>query len=403
MATDFLYIKSDESLQQLCSELEREPLISFDTEFVAEDSYRPQLCLVQVATEHQIAVIDPLEIRDLSVFWNLLVDPDRTVVVHAGREEILFCYRATGRIIPNLFDVQVAAGFNGYEYPASYGKLVSRIVGKTLDKEETRSDWRHRPLSRQQLEYAAQDVRDLVRIYRYLSEKLRKHGRLQWLMEETQRRQDDLSAVESSENWHRLSGVSALSGPSLSIARALWNWRDQRACERNVPPRKILRDDLLIELARRGSADPRRVSALRGMEYRNTRQLVPELSSVIEEAIKQPPPVWPRKHRYGKGQPASMLTQFLSAAMAFICHHKHISPMLVATADDLRDFVQFRLDRDSDGANPPSLLQGWRADIVGRELDDLLEGKLAIVLDNPHSEIPIKFIPASAAKNASHG
>lgn len=403
MATDFLYIKSDESLQQLCSELEREPLISFDTEFVAEDSYRPQLCLVQVATEHQIAVIDPLEIRDLGVFWNLLVDPDRTVVVHAGREEILFCYRATGRIIPNLFDVQVAAGFNGYEYPASYGKLVSRIVGKTLDKEETRSDWRHRPLSRQQLEYAAQDVRDLVRIYRYLSEKLRKHGRLQWLMEETQRRQEELSAVESSENWHRLSGISALSGSSLSIARALWNWRDQRACERNVPPRKILRDDLLIELARRGSADPRRVSALRGMEYRNTRQLVPELSSVIEEAIKQPPPVWPRKHRYGKGQPASMLTQFLSAAMAFICHQKHISPMLVATADDLRDFVQFRLDRDSDGANPPSLLQGWRADIVGRELDDLLEGKLAIVLDNPHSEIPIKFIPASAAKNASHG
>lgn len=403
MATDFLYIKSDESLQQLCSELEREPLISFDTEFVAEDSYRPQLCLVQVATEHQIAVIDPLEIRDLSVFWNLLVDPDRTVVVHAGREEILFCYRATGRIIPNLFDVQVAAGFNGYEYPASYGKLVSRIVGKTLDKEETRSDWRHRPLSRQQLEYAAQDVRDLVRIYRYLSEKLRKHGRLLWLIEETQRRQEELSALESSENWHRLSGVSALSGSSLSIARALWNWRDQRACERNVPPRKILRDDLLIELARRGSADPRRVSALRGMEYRNTRQLVPELSGVIEDAIKQPPPVWPRKHRYGKGQPASMLTQFLSAAMAFICHHKHISPMLVATADDLRDFVQYRLDRGSDADNPPSLLQGWRADIVGRELDDLLEGKLAIVLDNPHSEIPIKFIPASAAKNASHG
>lgn len=403
MATDFLYIKSDESLQQLCSELEREPLISFDTEFVAEDSYRPQLCLVQVATEHQIAVIDPLEIRDLSVFWNLLVDPDRTVVVHAGREEILFCYRATGRIIPNLFDVQVAAGFNGYEYPASYGKLVSRIVGKTLDKEETRSDWRYRPLSRQQLEYAAQDVRDLVRIYRYLSEKLRKHGRLLWLIEETQRRQEELSALESSENWHRLSGVSALSGSSLSIARALWNWRDQRACERNVPPRKILRDDLLIELARRGSADPRRVSALRGMEYRNTRQLVPELSGVIEDAIKQPPPVWPRKHRYGKGQPASMLTQFLSAAMAFICHHKHISPMLVATADDLRDFVQYRLDRGSDADNPPSLLQGWRADIVGRELDDLLEGKLAIVLDNPHSEIPIKFIPASAAKNASHG
>jgi ribonuclease D len=402
LATDFLYIKSDESLQQLCSQLESESLISFDTEFVSEDSYRPLLCLVQVATENQIAVIDPLDIRDMTCFWNLLVDPDRTVVVHAGREEILFCYRATGKLIPNLFDVQVAAGFNGYEYPASYGKLVQRIVGKTLDKEETRSDWRHRPLSRQQLEYAAQDVRDLVSIYRYLSDKLHKHGRLAWLIEETHLRQEELSAIESSENWHRLSGVSALSGPSLSIARGLWNWRDNRARERNIPPRKILRDDLIIELARRGSADPRRVSALRGMEYRNTRLLIPELSDVIEDAIKHPPPTWPRKRKYGKGQPASMLTQFLSAAMAFVCHQKHISPMLVATADDLRDFVQYRLDRDSDADHPPSLLQGWRADIIGRELDDLLEGKLAIVLDNPQSEIPIKFIPAVAPHKQPH-
>lgn len=398
MGTDFLYITSDDSLQQLCRELEKEPLISFDTEFVAEDSYRPLLCLVQVATEHQIAIIDPLEVTDLSCFWNLLVDPDRTVVVHAGREEILFCYRATGKLIPNLFDIQVAAGFQGYEYPASYGKLVQRIVGKTLDKEETRSDWRHRPLSGQQLDYAAQDVRDLCKIYRYLTEKLHKHGRLMWLIEETRRRQEELSTLESSENWHRLSGISALSGQSLSIARGLWNWRDSRARERNLPPRKILRDDLIIELARRGSADPRRVSSLRGMEYRNTRQLIPELSNVIEDSIKDPPPVWPRKHRYGKGQPPSMLTQFLSAAMAFICHHKHISPMLVATADDLRDFVQYRLDRESDPDHPPSLLQGWRADIVGRELDDLLEGKLAIVLDDPLSEIPIKFIPADLGK-----
>ena len=114
LATDFLYIQSDESLQRLCVQLESESLISFDTEFVAEDSYRPLLCLVQVATEDQIAVIDPLGISDMTCFWNLLVDPNRTVVVHAGREEILFCYRATGKLIPNLFDIQVAAGFQGY-------------------------------------------------------------------------------------------------------------------------------------------------------------------------------------------------------------------------------------------------------------------------------------------------
>lgn len=395
MATDFLYIRTQSTLQQFCEDLAKERLISFDTEFVSEDSYRPLLCLIQVATENRIAIIDPLECEDLSPFWDLLVDESRTVIVHAGREEILFCYRATGMLIPNLFDIQIAAGFLGHEYPASYAKIVHRVVGRTLDKEETRSDWRQRPLSRQQLEYAAQDVRDLVRIYRHLMEHLHKHGRLTWLREETQIKQEDLSEFESSENWYRLSGVSALSGKSLSVARALWNWRDARAKQRNVPARKILRDDLIIELARRGTADPRRVASLRGMEYRNTRQLIPELSEVIQEAVLEPPPTWPRKHRYGKGQPASMLTQFLSAAMAFICHHKHIAPMLVATSEDLRDFVLYRLDREADQSHPPSLLRGWRAEIVGRDLDDLLEGKIGIVLDNPHSDIPIKFIARS--------
>jgi ribonuclease D len=395
LATEFLYIKTQSALQQFCEDLAKESLISFDTEFVSEDSYRPLLCLIQVATENQIAIIDPLDCEDLSVFWDLLIDENRTVVVHAGREEILFCFRGTGRLIPNLFDIQIAAGFLGYEYPASYAKLVQRVVGRTLDKEETRSDWRQRPLSRQQLEYAAQDVRDLVRIYRSLSERLHKHGRLTWLMEETRLKQEELSDFESSENWHRISGVSTLSGKSLSIARALWNWRDTRAKQRNVPPRKILRDDLLVELARRGTADPRRVAALRGMEYRNTRQLIPELSAIIEDAALEPPPTWPRKHRYGKGQPASMLTQFLSAAMAFICHHKHIAPMLVATSDDLRDFVLYRLDREADQSHPPSLLRGWRAEIVGRDLDDLLEGKIGIMLDNPDSDIPIKFFRRS--------
>ncbi len=393
--TEFLYIKSAQSLQDLCERLSRHELISFDTEFVAEDSYRPMLCLIQVATDDEIAIIDPFECGDLRCFWDLLIDPNRTIVAHAGREEILFCYRATGELIPNLFDIQIAAGFLGMEYPASYGKLAMRVVNKTLDKEETRSDWRHRPLSRQQLEYAAQDVRDLPRIYRYFHERLKKHGRLEWLQEEIQRRQQDLASVESSENWHRLSGIQTLTGNSLSIARGLWNWRDEKARERNIPPRKILRDDLIIELARRGSADPRRVAAIRGMEYRNTRLIVPELARVIEAAGQDAPPSWPRRHRYGSGQPASMLTQFLSAALAYICHKKHISPMLVATADDLRDFVQYRLDETRDHPQLPSLLRGWRADIVGRELDDLLDGRTGIVLDNPHSEIPIKFIKLS--------
>ncbi len=365
--------------------------MAFDTEFVAEDSYRPELCLVQVATESEIAIIDPYTCGNIDIFWKELINPHKTVIVHAGREETLFCYRATQELIPNLFDIQIAAAFLGFEFPASYGNLVHRFTNVMLDKEETRSDWRTRPLSNQQLQYAAQDVRDLPRLYRVLKGQLEKRDRISWLDEETRRRQEDLAEFESTENWFRISGLQALSGNSLSIVRALWTWRDTKAREKDLPPRKILRDDLMIELARRGTSDQRRILSLRGMEHRHTKQWLPEIANVIEESVNQPPPAWPRKHRYGKGQPAGMLTQFLSAALAYICRTKHIAPAIVATSDDLKDFVKYRLDPNNDDSPPPSLVQGWRAEIIGKELDDLLAGKIGMVLDNPNSDMPIKF------------
>ena len=391
MNAHFSYITNPESLHQLCEKIAAQKLVAFDTEFVAEDSYRPELCLVQVATLDEIAIIDPYTCVDLSPFWESLIDPETTVIVHAGREETLFCYRATRKLIPKLFDIQIAAAFLGFEYPASYGNLVHRFTGMVLDKEETRSDWRNRPLSNQQLQYAAQDVRDLPRLFETLSQHLMKQDRLSWLEEETKRRQEELADFESNESWFRISGIQALSGNSLSIVRGLWNWRDLKAKERDVPPRKVLRDDLLIELARRGTSDVRRMTSLRGMEHRHTKQYLPELSKAIEESLLDPPPTWPKKHRYGKGQPAGMLTQFLSAALAYICRTKRIAPAIVATSDDLRDFVKYRLEPQHEDAPPPSLTVGWRAEIVGKELDELLAGRLGMVLDNPSSEMPIKF------------
>ena len=126
METDFHWIEDQSALETWCDSLENTYLIGFDTEFVSEDSYRPTLCLIQVATPQGITLIDPLSVCDLSRFWKLLNDPNRVVVVHAGREETLFCYRATETQIPNLFDIQVAAGFLGFEYPASYAKQIGR-------------------------------------------------------------------------------------------------------------------------------------------------------------------------------------------------------------------------------------------------------------------------------------
>ena len=391
MNAHFNYITNQEALHELCHEIAEDRLVAFDTEFVAEDSYRPELCLVQVAVQSGIHIIDPYTTGDLTRFWKMLTEPETQVVVHAGREETLFCFRATGQLIPKLFDIQLAAAFLGQEYPASYGNLIHRYTGKTLDKEETRSDWRKRPLSNQQMQYAAQDVKDLLRLYESMSAELTKLNRLDWVIEETDHWKEELQQYESNENWHRISGIQALGGHGLAIVRALWLWREQRAKERDVPARKILRDDLLIELARRGNGDERRMASLRGMEHRHVKTLIPELAKVIADAQNDPIPNWPRKARYGKGQPPAMITQFLSAALASICRTKRISPAVVATADDLRDFVKFRLEDSERDLPSPALTNGWRAEIIGKDLDDLLTGRVGLFLNPKDCDMPIRF------------
>lgn len=398
MNAHFSYITNQDALHELCNQIAQDRLVAFDTEFVAEDSYRPELCLVQVALKSGIYIIDPYTTGSLKPYWDLLTEPQTQVVVHAGREETLFCYRATGKLIPKLFDIQLAAAFLGQEYPASYANLIHRYTGHTLDKEETRSDWRKRPLSHQQLQYAAQDVKDLLRLYESMSSELTKLQRLDWVIEETQNWEEELQQYESNENWFRISGIQALSGQSLAIVRALWLWREQRAKERDIPARKILRDDLLIELARRGNGDERRMASLRGMEHRHVKAMIPDLAKVIADSQNDPIPNWPRKARYGKGQPPAMLTQFLTAALASICRAKRISPAVVATADDLRDFVKFQLGDVERDLPPPGLMSGWRAEIIGKDLDDLLTGRVGMFLNPKDSEMPIRFHKAPGSK-----
>ncbi|MEX0977575.1 MAG: ribonuclease D, partial [Pirellulales bacterium] len=154
---DFDHITSDAQLREFCRELADAPAIAFDTEFVSEHTYRPQLCLIQVAAGDRMAVIDPQAVRDVTPFWEWVASPGHDTIVHSGREELLFCLAAVGRPPARLFDVQIAAGLVGYEYPAGYGSLMYKLLGTRLHKGETRTDWRRRPLSSSQISYALDD------------------------------------------------------------------------------------------------------------------------------------------------------------------------------------------------------------------------------------------------------
>jgi ribonuclease D len=288
LSVNYTLIKEDSQLPGLLADIERADVIGFDTEFVAEDCYRPDLCLIQISTRAEVFIVDPKTISELKPLWDALVSPTHTILVHAGREEILFAYRATGSTFPKLFDVQIALGLLGGEFPASYGKLLQRQLGQSLSKGETRTDWRKRPLSSAQLEYAALDVLHLPVLYDSLKEQLVAAGRNAWLDDEVARRQSNLICAQLREGWPRIGGVQSMHGRQLGVVRELWLWRERRAEQRNMPARRVLRDDLIVELARRGSA---MFAACIFQDFKSTFPKLPPPSSVV----------WPGRSRKHPG------------------------------------------------------------------------------------------------------
>jgi ribonuclease D len=177
-------ITSSAQLAEFCRRLSQTDRIGIDTEFVSEDTFRPELCLIQVATETELAVIDPYKVQNLAEFWQTLADGGHTTIAHAAREELNFSLVACERPPANLFDTQIAAGLCSTEYPSSYGAVVMKFLSRQAAKGEQRTDWRRRPLSDAQIEYALEDVRYLLPLYDVLHKQLERRNRLDWIAEE---------------------------------------------------------------------------------------------------------------------------------------------------------------------------------------------------------------------------
>lgn len=366
--------------------------IGFDTEFVAEDCYQPDLCLIQLSTPDEVFIVDPKSCPGIDDVWQNLIQPDKQVIVHAGREEMLFVYRATGERIPNLFDVQVALGLLGGEYPASYGKLLQRILGENVAKGETRTDWRKRPLTAAQLDYAALDVLHLPRLLEALTEQLNEHGRLGWLNDELTRRQSALIQSQQQEGWFRMSGVQSLHGKQLGVVRELWRWRDQRASSKNMPARRVLRDDLIIELARRGSPDTKKISQIRGLHHSGFQRFLPEIADCIRAGTTGPVPETPWAGQSKRPRPPALLQQFLTASMSYLCRSNQIAPAIVGTSDDVGKLASYWLmgaKLEEDDPDFPNLLRGWRAEFVGEPLHDIYTGRKALKVQDPRQDMPL--------------
>jgi ribonuclease D len=386
------HITSEQHLRDFCESIATAPVVAFDTEFVSEDSYLPELCLIQLAADGRLAIVDPLEVQDLAPLWQLLTEPGRETLVHAGREEFRFVWRYSGKQPSAWFDIQIAAGLIGMEYPASYGTLASKLLGKNISKEETRTDWRRRPLTQRQLEYALLDVADLEAIRGVLHERLSELGRLSWLQAELADWQRDLMEFETGERWRRLPGIASLPPRALAVVRELSQWRDAEAERRNQPARRILRDDLLIEIAKRQTTDPKRIRAVRGMERGDLQRYLPRLAQCVEMALALNDNQLPRLARKSSRPQLNLLGQFLSTALGSICRSAQVAPSLAGTAQDVRDLIAYRLNLGGfESGEVPLLAQGWRAEVVGQVIDHLLSGDLAVRIADPLDDEPLVF------------
>ncbi|MCA9085891.1 MAG: HRDC domain-containing protein [Planctomycetaceae bacterium] len=378
---------------ELCDHIQKAGLVAFDTEFVSESTYRPELGLLQFATEERRVAVDPLSVGDLSRWWELMADDQTTVVVHGGQAEIRFCLHQIGRAPRHVYDIQLAEGFRGRSYPLSYSAIVQRVLGKQIDSSQTRTDWLRRPLSTEQIQYALEDVQFILEIWRRQRDWLQKHNRLAWTESEIQRLIDDIVADEMMAPWGRLSGIHKLSRRELGILQKLASWREEEAAFRNRPVRRILRDDLLIDLARRKPTTRQKALATRDLNRPEYKRRLDDIVAVIDEAMQIPDDQLPPKLKCQRQESSSdeqVISKLLSLALSNRCAELDISQSLVATNKDLTELVRYHRFESRKGV-VPRILEGWRAEVCGQLMLDVLDGRVGFRVAGRDSATPLVF------------
>jgi len=391
------YVNTPHTLPEVIEAVRGAPQVGFDTEFISEGAYEPLLCLLQIATPGDIWLVDPLSVRDLAPLWQALTEPDREMIAVAAREEIRFSLRFAARPPGRVWDAQVAAGFVGEGYPLSHTNLVRKVLGIRVSGGESFTDWRQRPLSDAQLEYAADDVRYLLPIREKVGVMARKLGREEWIDDECRRLVDRVISGEQEERWWRVSGSSGLNRRELAVLRELWRWRDGEAREANVPPRKVLRDDLLVEIAKRQPKGVADLHALRSLDRGRSRSATASILAAVERAMALPQSDLPARLRRDDPSKVAVLTQLLTVATNGLAAEHQVDVALLATNADLQELVRWRLGLAEEDEEP-LLLGGWRGTLLREPLLGMLDGKRAVRVTDLDSPNPLAFEKWGAAE-----
>ncbi len=370
-----LYIDTPEQLTALCEQLRHHDWLTLDTEFLREKTYRPRLCLLQVANPEVIACIDPLALDDLSPLLEVLYDTGITKVLHAAHQDLEIFFEMRGNLPTPVFDTQIAATLLGHGDQIGYGNLVKAELGIELDKAHARTDWCHRPLDDAQLHYAADDVRHLREIYLRQRQQLAELGRAQWLQADFDSLVDPARySNPPATAWLRVKGTNRLRGVQLAVLQSLAAWREQQAQQSNRPRRWIIKDEVLLDLAKQMPTDEARLRRIRGLEDGSVQRHGAGLLKLIGEAKQLPKEEWPTLKEGQRLVPQQEpLVDLLMALLRERCRQQSITPSAVAGRRELEQLVL--------GVSDIPLLHGWRAAIAGQALQSLLHGELTLRIE----------------------
>jgi ribonuclease D len=371
-------IKTQNELETAVAALEKSSFVTVDTEFIRETTYWPELCLIQMAAPGVSALVDPLSPDiDLAPFFALMANEAVTKVFHAARQDIEIVFHLGGLIPHPVFDTQVAAMVCGFGDSVSYDQLVQRITGAHLDKSSRFTDWRHRPLSDKQLEYALADVTHLINVYQHLKAQLERDDRAHWLNEEM----EILTSRETydphpDDAWKRLK--MRLRKPiELAVVQAVAAWREREARDRNVPRGRVLKDDAIYEVAQQQPRDATALARLRtvpkGWERSAT---ATALLEVVNAALAMPKESMPKLPRFTQApEGTSAAAELLKVLLRQVAEQEGVAAKVLASGDDID-----RIAAEGEAADVPAM-HGWRREVFGDIAVRLVRGEIALKFD----------------------
>lgn len=366
------HVATTADLAEVCTALRRSEVVALDTEFIRERTYYPQLCLVQLADAHQLVVVDALALlnkeTDLAPLDALLADTGVLKVLHAARQDLEIFALRMGVVPAPVFDTQIAASLLGHGEQAGYAAVVQKLLGVTLDKSHVRTDWAARPIPAGALDYAVDDVRYLLEVHRRLRDELAARGRSEWLDAEfaALARMDNYK-IEPADAWRKVRGIQRLSGPQRTRVVALAAWRERIAIESDKPRGWILKDEVLVDLARRNPPDEAGLAAIRDMPPQVVKRRGADLLAALGADGAAPTAEAPRERLTPEQE---SLVDALAALSRLRANAQGVAAGNLAPRRELERLVL--------GERELELLAGWKREALGEALLALLDGKIAL-------------------------